>query len=81
MKTPTRLQPLQDEGFINSLSWRLMGSKGASVYVVRSGDETRFAKVLVSSPLAWLKRGVGTGIELAARSSDGLRMATETAEF
>ena len=45
MKTPARLQSLQDEGFIDSVSRQLMSGKEATVYVVRCGDETRCAKV------------------------------------
>ena len=45
MKTPARLQSLQDEGLIDSVSRQLMSGKEATVYVVRCGDETRCAKV------------------------------------
>jgi len=45
MKTPSRLQSLQDEGFIDSVSRQLMSGKEATVYVVRCGGETRCAKV------------------------------------
>ena len=45
MKTPARLQSLQDEGFIDSVQRQLMSGKEATVYVVRCGDETRCAKV------------------------------------
>ncbi|HET9820747.1 MAG TPA: serine protein kinase RIO, partial [Burkholderiaceae bacterium] len=45
MRTPARLQPLLDEGFIDSVSRQLMSGKEATVYVVRCGDETRCAKV------------------------------------
>ena len=45
MKTPARLQSLQDEGFIDSVSRQLMSGKEATVYVVRCGEDTRCAKV------------------------------------
>jgi RIO kinase 1 len=45
MKTPARLQSLQDEGFIDSVQRQLMSGKEAMVFVVRCGDETRCAKV------------------------------------
>ena len=45
MKAPKRLQPLIDEGFIDSVVRQLMSGKEANVYVVRCGDETRCAKV------------------------------------
>ena len=45
MKAPRRLQPLIDEGLIDSVVRQLMSGKEAMVYVVRCGDDTRCAKV------------------------------------
>ena len=45
MRTPSRLQPLLDEGLIDSVQRQLMSGKEAAVYVVRCGDEIRCAKV------------------------------------
>ena len=45
MKIPKRLQPLVEQGLIDSVERQLMSGKEASVYVVRCGDETRCAKV------------------------------------
>ena len=45
MKAPARLQPLIDEGLIDSVQRQLMSGKEAMVFVVRCGDETRCAKV------------------------------------
>ena len=45
MKTPERLQPLQDEGLIDEVVRQLMSGKEAMVYVVRSGGETLCAKI------------------------------------
>ena len=45
MKAPARLQPLIEEGLIDSVVRQLMSGKEAMVYVVRCGDETRCAKV------------------------------------
>jgi len=45
MKSPKRLQPLIEEGLIDSVVRQLMSGKEATVYVVRCGDETRCAKV------------------------------------
>jgi RIO kinase 1 len=45
MKAPARLVPLIEEGLIDSVVRQLMSGKEAMVYVVRSGDETRCAKV------------------------------------
>jgi RIO kinase 1 len=45
MKTPASLQPLIDDGVIDEVIRPLKSGKEASVYVVRSGDEVRCAKV------------------------------------
>ena len=45
MKAPPRLQSLVDEGLIDSVVRQLMSGKEAMVYVVRSGDDTRCAKI------------------------------------
>ena len=45
MKIPQRLQPLLEDGLIDSVVRQLMSGKEAMVFVVRCGDETRCAKV------------------------------------
>jgi len=45
MKIPARLRPLYEDGLIDEVLYQLMSGKEATVYVVRSGDETRCAKV------------------------------------
>ena len=45
MKTPKRLLPLVEEGLIDEVISQLMSGKEATVYVVRSGESTRCAKV------------------------------------
>jgi RIO kinase 1 len=45
MKIPKRLQPLVDDGVIDSVVRQLMSGKEAMVFVVRSGAESRCAKV------------------------------------
>lgn len=45
MKIPKRLQPLLDEGLIDSVEARLMSGKEADVYIVRCNGEIRCAKV------------------------------------
>ena len=45
MKIPKRLQPLVDDGVIDSVVRQLMSGKEAMVFVVRCGHETRCAKV------------------------------------
>ncbi len=45
MKIPKRIQPLVDDGLVDEVVSRLMSGKEADVFVVRSGDELRCAKV------------------------------------
>ncbi|MDO9216686.1 MAG: RIO1 family regulatory kinase/ATPase, partial [Lacisediminimonas sp.] len=45
MKVPKRLQPLIDEGLVDTVMRQLMSGKEATVYVVRCGDDVRCAKV------------------------------------
>jgi RIO kinase 1 len=45
MKTPKRLLPLQEEGLIDEVLVQLKSGKEATVYLVRSGDEIRAAKL------------------------------------
>ncbi|MDP3702126.1 MAG: PA4780 family RIO1-like protein kinase [Hylemonella sp.] len=45
MKVPERLQSLVEEGLIDTVVRQLMSGKEALVYVVRSGEETRCAKI------------------------------------
>ena len=45
MKAPPRLQALIDEGLVDTVVRQLMSGKDAMVFVVRSGDETRCAKI------------------------------------
>lgn len=45
MKAPPRLQPLIEEGLIDTVVRQLMSGKEAMVYVVRCGEDTRCAKI------------------------------------
>ena len=45
MKIPKRLAPLVEEGLIDEVISQLMSGKEATVYIVRSGDQIRCAKV------------------------------------
>jgi RIO kinase 1 len=45
LKIPKRLQPLVEDGVIDSVVRQLMSGKEAMVFVVRCGDDTRCAKV------------------------------------
>jgi len=45
MRTPTRLEPLVEDGLIDEVILQLMSGKEATVFVVRCGEEMRCAKV------------------------------------
>ena len=45
MKTPSRLQPLEDDGLIDEVISQLMSGKEAQVYIVRCGNKLRCAKI------------------------------------
>ena len=45
MKIPNRIEPLVEEGLVDSVICQLMSGKEAMVYVVRCGDDLRCAKV------------------------------------
>ena len=49
MKTPRELQPLVDDGIIDSVVRRLKSGKEASVFLVACGDDIRCAKVYKDS--------------------------------
>ena len=49
MKTPKRIQPLIEEGLVDTVICELMSGKEATVYMVRCGEEFRCAKVYKKS--------------------------------
>jgi RIO kinase 1 len=49
MKTPSRLQPLEDDGLIDEVISQLMSGKEAQVYIVRCGDKLRCANAEVDA--------------------------------
>ncbi len=58
MKIPKRLQPLYDNGIIDEVIRPLMSGKEASVYVVRSGNDIRCAKVYKDAAQRSFKKAV-----------------------
>ena len=58
MKIPARLMPLYEDGLIDEVLYQLMSGKEATVYVVRSGDETRCAKVYKEAAQRSFKQAV-----------------------
>ena len=65
MKIPARLLPLYEDGLIDEVLYQLMSGKEATVYVVRSGDQTRCAKVY--------KEAAKRGFKQAAKYQEGRR--------
>ena len=45
MKTPKRIEPLVEEGLVDSVICQLMSGKEAMIYLVRCGEKVRCAKV------------------------------------
>ncbi|MBF8221900.1 PA4780 family RIO1-like protein kinase [Halomonas sp. 328] len=58
MKVPKRLQPLLEDGLIDSVESQLMSGKEAQVYVVRAGGELRCAKVFKEAKQRSFKQAV-----------------------
>ena len=58
MKTPKRLQPLVDDGLIDSVLYQLMSGKEAQVYVVQCGNDVRCAKVFKEASKRSFKQSV-----------------------
>lgn len=58
MKTPARLQPLIDEGLIDSVEQRLMSGKEADVFIVRCHGTIRCAKVYKDAAKRSFKQAV-----------------------
>ena len=45
MKTPQKIQPLIDDGLVDTVLKQLMSGKEATIYVVQCGGSIRCAKV------------------------------------
>lgn len=78
MKTPKRIQPLVDEGLVDEVISQLMSGKEATVYVVRSGDDIRCAKVYKEADKRSFKQAVlyqeGRKVRNSRRARDGKRV-------
>jgi RIO kinase 1 len=66
MKTPKRIQPLIDDGLVDEVISQLMSGKEATVYVVRTGDDIRCAKVY--------KDAVNRSFKKAAQYQEGRKV-------
>lgn len=58
MKTPKRIQPLVEDGIVDEVIRPLMSGKEASVYLVRSGNDIRCAKVYKDAAKRSFKKAV-----------------------
>ncbi|MFT6985296.1 MAG: RIO kinase 1 [Psychromonas sp.] len=58
MKIPKRIQPLVDDGLVDSVLQQLMSGKEATVYVVQCGDFIRCAKVYKEASKRSFKQAV-----------------------
>ena len=58
MKTPKRIQPLVDDGLVDSVLRQLMSGKEATVYVVQCGESIRCAKVYKEASKRSFKQAV-----------------------
>lgn len=58
MRIPERLQPLVEDGLVDSVVRQLMSGKEAMVFVVRCGEETRCAKVYKEANMRSFRQAV-----------------------
>ena len=79
MQVPKRLQPLLEEGVIDGVVRQLMSGKEAMVFVVRSGGETRCAKVYKEADRRSFRQAVDyTENRKTKNSRQGRAMAKRT---
>ena len=81
MKTPKRIQPLIDDGLIDEVLSRLMSGKEADVYVVRSGNNLRCAKVYKEAAKRSFKKAVSYQEGRKVRNSRRARAMEKGSKF
>lgn len=81
MKIPKRLQPLYDNGIIDEVVRPLMSGKEASVYVVRSGESIRCAKVYKEAAKRSFKKAVEYNEGRKVRNSRRQRAMEKGSKF
>jgi RIO kinase 1 len=81
MKAPVRLQPLLDEGLIDSVVRQLRSGKEADVYVVRSGGETLAAKVYKEAQQRSFRQAVDYTENRKVRNSRQARAMAKGTKF
>jgi len=81
MQVPKRLQPLLEEGVIDGVVRQLMSGKEAMVFVVRSGGETRCAKVYKEAQQRSFRQAVDYTENRRTRSSREARAMAKRTRF
>lgn len=81
MKIPARLQPLVEEGMIDAVMRQLMSGKEAMVFVVRSGDEVRCAKVYKEADKRSFRQAVDYTENRKTRNSRAARAMAKGTRF
>ena len=81
MQVPKRLQPLLEEGVIDGVVRQLMSGKEAMVFVVRSGGETRCAKVYKEAQQRRFRQAVDYTENRRTRSSREARAMAKRTRF
>ena len=81
MKTPPRLQPLVEEGLIDTVVRQLMSGKEAMVYVVRCGDDTRCAKIYKEATQRSFRQAVDYTENRKVKNSRSARAMAKGSKF
>jgi len=81
MKIPKRLQPLVEEGMIDTVVRQLMSGKEAMVFVVRSGHEVRCAKVYKEADKRSFRQAVDYTENRKTRNSRAARAMAKGTRF
>ena len=81
MKVPARLQPLIEEGLIDTVVRQLMSGKEAMVYVVRCGAETRCAKVYKEATQRSFRQAVDYTENRKVKNSRSARAMAKGSKF
>lgn len=81
MKIPKRIQPLVDDGIVDTVLRQLMSGKEATVYVVQCGDEVRCAKVYKEASKRSFKNAVLYNEGRKVRSGRSARAMQKGSKF
>ncbi|RTR30618.1 PA4780 family RIO1-like protein kinase [Shewanella atlantica] len=81
MKIPKRIQPLVDEGLVDEVLRPLMSGKEADVFVVRSGNEVRCAKIYKEAEKRSFKQAVQYREGRKSRNSRRARAMEKGSKF